>query len=58
MTGYSLPDAYFKLNLKEKGIIRFDYEGYEEGLEFGMQAVIEVIAGNIIYYSDGIEAGE
>ena len=58
MTGYSLPDAYFKLNLKEKGIIRFDYEGYEEGLDFGMQAVIEDKAGNTIYYSDGIEAGE
>ena len=58
MTGYGLPAAYFKLNIKEKGIINFDYEGYENRLDFGMQAIVEDKKGKTIFYSNGIEPGE
>ena len=58
MTGYCLPAAYMKLNLKEKGIVTFDFLGYEDGLDFGINFSILNKNGEMMNASKDIPAGE
>lgn len=57
MTGYCLPAAYMKLDLKEKGVIRFDYEEYEKGLDFGMSATVVKKNGERIDHTKALSPG-
>lgn len=59
MAGYGLAETYMKLNLKETGVVRFDYLDFYFGTinNHGLQGLIYDLDGNLIR-SEVIEAGE
>ena len=58
MAGYGLPATYFKINIKEKGLLSFYVDGDGEEDFWTGQFQLEDKNGNNISYKKEIEPGE